>query len=386
MSTRSLRRGFTLVELLVVIAIIAILVLLLLPAINAAREAARRNGCLSNIRQLGLAAANHEAATKRFPVSDDSLNYMKSIKPGDPTVGTSADGYSWLVKLLPFIEEKQIFDELKVSSANFTKKAFDPTNVRAGTGTPPHISTVRVNAFLCPSFQGSTVVIAPTDVIPMTALPGGAPAVGNYVSLASTDTSLAATTNFKNEYVVNSWENGTIISSCSDKDNSAGSAVCDFKGTNLRELKDGISKTMIACESKEESYSSWYSGACSWVVATTGETAKSNPTTSAEGLLIPDWTGATAGDQLALQYGETPAAGKKYMQTASTSTGSPAQTDVWGGTNARSYGPSSEHSGSVVLHVFADAHAAAIAPTVDPKLYLRLITRKDGDPVNTDDL
>jgi prepilin-type N-terminal cleavage/methylation domain-containing protein len=384
MSTRSLRRGFTLVELLVVIAIIAILVLLLLPAINAAREAARRNGCLSNIRQLGLAAANHEAATKRFPVSDDSKNHLKVLKPGDTATSGNEDGYSWLVKLLPFIEEKQIFDELKVSSGNFTKKAFDPTNQRAGAmATAPHIATVRINAFVCPSFQGSNVVIAPTD-LPLTLI-GGAPAVGNYVSLAATDTSLATTATFKNEYIAQTWENGTIISSCAERD-SAGSVVCDFKGTNLRELKDGISKTMIACESKEESYGSWYSGGCSWAVGTTGETAAANPVTTTDGLLMINWVPSTT-DQLALQYGEQPAMGKKYLKATPTGmSATPPQSDVWGGTNGRSFGPSSEHSGSVVLHVFADAHASAVSPTVDPILYLRLITRKDGDPVNTDDL
>ncbi len=72
MATRAnLRRGFTLVELLVVIAIIGILVLLLLPAVNAAREAARRNGCINNMRQLGLALVNHESSLRRFPLATD---------------------------------------------------------------------------------------------------------------------------------------------------------------------------------------------------------------------------------------------------------------------------------------------------------------------------
>ena len=60
--------GFTLVELLVVVAILATLMGLILPAVQSARESARRSSCLNNVRQLGLAAANHESARGRFPL------------------------------------------------------------------------------------------------------------------------------------------------------------------------------------------------------------------------------------------------------------------------------------------------------------------------------
>src|SRR4029078_12871562 len=78
---RSQKRGFTLVELLVVIAIIGILVALLLPAIQAAREAARRSQCVNKLKQLSLAALNYESAKKVFPYGN-TPNYRGGWKTG----------------------------------------------------------------------------------------------------------------------------------------------------------------------------------------------------------------------------------------------------------------------------------------------------------------
>ena len=116
------RRGFTLVELLVVIAIIGVLVALLLPAVQAAREAARRAQCINNIKQLVLAVNNHESGTKVYPLATDhrvenppgsgqvvgwgtflsmvptsATNKLPRALPGD---ASNIGGYSWLVRLL----------------------------------------------------------------------------------------------------------------------------------------------------------------------------------------------------------------------------------------------------------------------------------------------
>ena len=98
---RTTRGGFTLVELLVVIAIIGILVALLLPAVQAAREAARRIQCLNNVKQIGLGILNYESAHGSYP-------------PGGIRNGY---GCSWWVRTLPYIEEDTIYRQLDVSGS-----------------------------------------------------------------------------------------------------------------------------------------------------------------------------------------------------------------------------------------------------------------------------
>ena len=103
---RQSRRGFTLIELLVVIAIIAILVALLLPAVQQAREAARRSSCKNQLKQLGLALQNYHDTHTVFPI-------------GAGLAGTSATGSArrapWTVLILPFLEENAVYDEFNFS-------------------------------------------------------------------------------------------------------------------------------------------------------------------------------------------------------------------------------------------------------------------------------
>ena len=119
------RSGFTLVELLVVIAIIGILVALLLPAIQAAREAARRSQCLNNLKQIGVGYQNCHDTYHKFPFSGNNC-----VSPADPTNNTAAGAgnvycYSWPFHILPFIEQQALYD-FGLVAANYSSLQRSP--------------------------------------------------------------------------------------------------------------------------------------------------------------------------------------------------------------------------------------------------------------------
>ena len=122
-------RGFTLVELLVVIAIIGILVGLLLPAVQAAREAARRMQCSNNLKQLGLAVHLHHDVHKKFPYgilrNDGNFPHPDLGKPGTPPPQNRR--YALMYQLLPFIEQTALWNKYDQFNFNINRK--DPVTL-----------------------------------------------------------------------------------------------------------------------------------------------------------------------------------------------------------------------------------------------------------------
>lgn len=116
MRGRMARWGFTLVELLVVIAIIGILIALLLPAVQAAREAARRSQCTNNLKQIGLALHNHHDVYKRLPPG--GAPFIPPWGTAALASGSYAWGASWMVFVLPYVEQQALYSQLDFSVPN----------------------------------------------------------------------------------------------------------------------------------------------------------------------------------------------------------------------------------------------------------------------------
>jgi prepilin-type N-terminal cleavage/methylation domain-containing protein/prepilin-type processing-associated H-X9-DG protein len=144
------RRGFTLIELLVVIAIIGVLIALLLPAVQAAREAARRSQCTNNLKQIGLALHNYVASTDAFPPAGEAFSNEY------PQYGwaTGPQNFAMKVRLLPYMEAGNIFN-----SCNF-----DVSALTWGGNAPPVIDGTNINytirhtkiaSYICPSDTNS---------------------------------------------------------------------------------------------------------------------------------------------------------------------------------------------------------------------------------------
>ncbi len=102
--------GFTLVELLVVIAIIGILVALLLPAVQSAREAARRSSCQNNFKQVGVAFHNHHSAKNEFPPG--LIMYEPGTTCADKLPAGEFRGWGWATRLLPYLEEDTTYSQI----------------------------------------------------------------------------------------------------------------------------------------------------------------------------------------------------------------------------------------------------------------------------------
>ena len=232
----TVRQGFTLVELLVVIVIIGILVGLLLPAVQVARESARRSTCTNNLRQLALAAANYHDAKNGFPTEGAANGFSN---------------YSWLCYILPFMEEQSLYDSM---SGILSKTA----NYGA-SGTTKAYGANRIGAFLCPSakFDRSG---SPGDQPPQSGGFSGNAYTTHFYGCSGPLVPANALYPFNCGYGIGGLackgimpmykdEINNSSSNCSSGSSSPWSSVPnDWGGTRAKDILDGSSKTLLLIE------------------------------------------------------------------------------------------------------------------------------------------
>lgn len=226
------RRGFTLIELLVVIAIIAVLIALLLPAVQQAREAARRTQCKNNLKQIGLALHNYHEQSRVFPpgwIAVDGTTGLMSAHGG-------GSGAGWGLMILPQLDQSPLYNRF-----NLNVPINDPANTQ--------LITTSIPAYLCPSDAGT----APKWSINQEGSPGtilAELATANYIAAFGTDE-------------LHGCENAPGTAPVLANGQCRGNGVSYHNSrTGIRDLTDGTTSTLMIGERKTRADLGWWS---TWV-------------------------------------------------------------------------------------------------------------------------
>ena len=234
--------GFTLVELLVVIAIIGILVGLLLPAVQAAREAARRMSCSNNLRQVGLAAHNHESSFKRFPPSLFVDIGFPPGGPGQPGSPYPANVQAWTVFLLPFMEQGTLYQQYNMKFPWFSSPLIAP-------GTPDNQAVLRtpINTLICPSSPGGSSRTVTGSFSFGAAFPYQNLAVSDYATCSSINPGSITFFGYPSGITQND-----LFSALAPEIKGAGArpllGQSERKSFRIADITDGTSRTILMCE------------------------------------------------------------------------------------------------------------------------------------------
>jgi prepilin-type N-terminal cleavage/methylation domain-containing protein len=342
------RGGFTLVELLVVIAIIGILIALLLPAVQAAREAARRSQCTNNMKQLGLALHNYADVNKTFPFA-----WMADYNPRTDPTTTSVNVQVVGTRLLPYLEQMPLYQQY-----DNRFPWFDPPYGLASNGA---VVATPLAAFVCPSTPGS-----PTERVfrcgaPIYSDPDAAYWTGNFFAYAVTWT--AAPSDYSVANGVRDGFTGYAYSghpapndrSTALQPYSPVDWIGETNESRMESITDGLSNTMVFGE--RVGYPNiWDKGGRVRPSANSGQDERANS---------GGW-----GDQYRWMWMR----GSLYQWT-----------DYWAGgpciincSNVAELGFYSFHPGGINVQV-ADGSVRFISETVDAFIFASLLTRAGGE-------
>jgi prepilin-type N-terminal cleavage/methylation domain-containing protein/prepilin-type processing-associated H-X9-DG protein len=340
------RLGFTLVELLVVIAIIGILVALLLPAVQAAREAARKSQCVNNLKQHGLALLNYESTKKVFPAGRHGCAAVNNYT-GCTSDPLKEDGASFFVELLPFVEEQALFDKVHFDRGGVFND--NPPVATAWIADPERMQAIStpLQVMKCPSTPTTAINIA--GAIDTTGWNPGeaAGALGSYAGCTGDINIGGVNLNNHRDLLklglppkfVNEYENTGLFV---------------FKrGKKLKRITDGTSKTFAVGEVKGEDTNSGWNVWSYTLRDITGERNTANPVNTPPGM--PNVKGSPLID----------------CQYASGTPLSPCWNAAFG----------SNHPGGAFF-VFADGHVAFIDDAIATSTYQALSTIASNETID----
>jgi len=365
--------GFTLVELLVVIAIIGVLIALLLPAIQAAREAARRGSCINKQKQIALAVNNYVSSFKRFPPGDlHGETAAEGWKNGgNPGYTKPLRGPTWTMQILGQLEEPNMAQDLAIVMQEYSHGQ-DDTDNKVIKGAPRRINSIRLDQFICPSAPELSQITADD---------------GTTTNYSSYDFETIAKGNYVGNFGKGDWENAVRSMSTYDPqkvgifeigmivpkpgqtgdDNTKNRGSWKYgrgQGVTPAQIRDGISKTILLSEIRNYDSTRDIRGA--WGLASMGGcsfTAKMgiNPPKESNGVQLHDKMGGCDPD-------DRPAlTDPRYCERDRT------DGKVWA--SARS-----EHSGGVVA-AYADGSARFFADSTELRVWQQLCTRA-GKPTD----
>lgn len=341
---RSRRRAFTLVELLVVIAVIGVLVAMLLPAVQQAREAARRIQCTSNIKQLGVALLNYEDAHKALPAAgkfadpEQAVYFAYSYWRIDLQSGTN---HSWVVSLLPYMEEQPLYDQFDLA--------------RKVTQNPKNPQVQQPSVMLCPSDSSRGRIFTASE-----------PATGGTVQFGKAN--YAA---FANPFHIDSWfYSGAIW----------------LYGRRPEQITDGTSSTLVFAEIRTRDHLADQRGA--WALPWSGSTLlsmdfhpKRFPQKQGDKNMNPGDYNANPSSLGLTQYPNSINGDVLYEcpePAAAQFDKMPCNDQFYGYISAA---PRSQHTGGVNV-VFLDGHVGFLPNNIDEYAMLYMIDTTDGKVLN----
>ncbi len=386
MKTRE-RRGFTLIELLVVIAIIAVLISLLLPAVQSAREAARRAQCVNNLKQIGLAMHNYHSSVDKFPQG------MSQSLTGTGCNYAGWGEWSAQAEMLSYLEQAPIYSAINWSFG-----------MQYGYGAAANLtaSTRLINAFLCPSDSQAGFGGAPSSSETQYAGWGNAgwgPNINSYRGSLGTTTASS-----------NPW--GTGYGTCSpDPFNCGGGTQCQSNSSGLftywncyglRDITDGSSNTVAFAEGlvgdAANAVPSHRNNAITGVTAAAGAEAYDASSLSWQNVIVPALQACTTAyllgganfrsdNGLRWGYGSTaytlfqtvvPPNSKQYPWNTCEDQCPGCNLNAGTFVNAQS-----NHPGGVNV-LFGDGSVKFIKDSINAQTYMALGTRAGGEVISSD--